>query len=92
MIHLALFLICASGFLLLCLSQPRHGQTFTGQRTAYRAQTMLRIGGAALLLLALVVAWQMLDWGTGSVAWLAHLSAGALLVIFLLNRRSAARK
>lgn len=88
MIHLLLFVLASSAFLMLCLARDRHQRDVLGRKLSATTAKRLRAGAAACLLLAFLLAGLKLGWGYGTVEWLGQLSAGALVTVFLLAHLS----
>lgn len=79
--------LCYAGMAGLCLSMARHYQQVWGGKPGRLARLGLRCAGWLLLALALLpcaAAWGV---AVGVVVWLGFLSAGALVLAWLLAYR-----
>lgn len=81
---LAAALFGFAGFAGLCLAMDRHYQDLLGRKPTPQRLRVLRLGGWALLLLALCSAVAAAGWAMGIVQWLAMLMVGLALWIFAL--------
>lgn len=76
--------LCYAGMAALALAMDRHHQQWRGKDASPAARHVLRAAGALLLAAALwpcVVLWGV---GAGLVGWAGFLTAGALMLAFLL--------
>ena len=86
MTHIIAIALCIIGFACLCAAMVRHQPDFIGRKLDAGTSRMLRHAGGALLLAALAVDMIGQGSGYGAVAWCGHLTLGAGLVLFRLNR------
>lgn len=91
MTHIIAIALCIAGFACLCAAMVRHQPDFVGRKLETGTSHRLRHAGFALLLAALAVDMIGLGAGYGAIAWCAHLTLGAGLVLFRLNRAIARR-
>ncbi|MGE6692512.1 DUF3325 domain-containing protein [Sphingobium limneticum] len=89
MTHIIAIALCIAGFASLCAAMVRHQPDFVGRKLDAETSRLLRHAGFSLLLAALAVDMIGLGAGYGAVAWCAHLTLGAGLVLFRLNRTIA---
>lgn len=92
MIHILALVLTIAGFSCLCAAMIRHQKDFTGHTLAPAIARRVRVVGFALLTAALALDMAGLGADYGAIAWFAHLSVGAALVLTWLNRRVAMRK
>ena len=76
---------CFLGMALISLAMDRHyAQVFSRRELACAARIALRLAGASVLAVALVLALDAWGASVGWVAWLGWLTVGALAVALLL--------
>ncbi|MEH3121635.1 MAG: DUF3325 domain-containing protein [Sphingomonas phyllosphaerae] len=93
MIHLSIFLLVLSGFVLILLSMARHRQDWLRSRPCPASSFALRIIGFGALTSAFAVAGAALGWAYGAVTWFGWLTMAAFLVVTLnTNRERILRK
>jgi hypothetical protein len=84
----AALIVVYLGFALLAVSQDRHWHHLGGARHCpTRASMLLRIGGCALLIAALILLLVSDGAGFGSLLWATMLSIGAVAVVGTLTWR-----
>lgn len=76
--------LCYAGFSALCLAMDRHHQELLGAKPGRHRQCLLRLAGALLLSLALVVMIVAAGWAMGLVRALGLAMASAGLLVALL--------
>ncbi|WP_420144710.1 DUF3325 domain-containing protein [Sphingobium sp.] len=86
MTHILSVALCIAGFACLCAAMTRHQPDFIGCKLDARTSRMIRRVGAAISLSALAINMIGLGAGYGAIAWCGHLTLGAALVLFCLNR------
>jgi hypothetical protein len=89
MTHIIAIALCIAGFASLCAAMVRHQPDFVGHKLDAGTGRLLRHAGGAILLAALAVDMIGLGAGYGAIAWCGHLTLGAALVLFRLNRTIA---
>lgn len=88
MTHLASLLFGFIGFACLCLAMDRHHQDLLRRKLPRRQMLLLRATGGIALAIALAIAMRGLGAAFGAIAWIAHLSVAAGLVVTILTRRA----
>ena len=90
--HVGIFIISLLGFCFLAMGMDRHQKDWFGKAFTMRVTRMLRAGGWAGLLMALVIAVRTNGWSLGWVAYSGHTSVAAASVLLMLvvwNHRRA---
>ncbi|WP_052215465.1 DUF3325 domain-containing protein [Sphingomonas sp. ERG5] len=87
--YLAGLVLAVAGFLLLCLSNPRHQRVMAGRQLAPRTATRLRQGGFCLIGAAFVAGWACLGMARGTVVLAGELTLAATIIVALLARKAA---
>jgi hypothetical protein len=86
---MALFAVVYAGFGLLALSQTRHWRAVAGSAALPPGQVrLLRVAGAALITLSLMIALTRDGPSFGILLWVTVLSMAALAVAFTLAGRA----
>lgn len=88
MIHLLLLFLATLGFGLLCLSRDRHQRDLIGRKLSGRTANHIRRGGISSLISAFLLAGYSFGWAVGTLEWLGVSSAGAVVTMLLLARRT----
>ncbi len=91
MSHLFAILLALAGFTLIALSMGRHQVDIVGRRLGAVASKGARLGGYALLMLALLLDLVAFGAGYGGVAWFGQLSISAWSVVVWLCVRTHRR-
>lgn len=87
MTHLAVLVPAQIGFVLLLSAMARHQQEWLSRKLSKSLSKSLRVGGIALLALALIGAAAGFGWGFGAVLWSGWLSVAAMVTVALnINR------
>lgn len=89
MIHILAIAACIAGFACLCSAMTRHQKDFIGRKLSPTASSRVRISGAVLLLIALIIDMAGMGTGYGLVAWCGHLTIATALVLTRLNHVTA---
>ncbi|KQV90054.1 hypothetical protein ASD15_25605 [Massilia sp. Root351] len=76
--------LCYAGMAALALAMDRHHQQWRGRDATPLARSSLRVAGALLLAAALLSCSDLWGVGAGVVGWTGFLTAGALILAFLL--------
>lgn len=89
MMHVALLMLAMAAFLALCAGLPRHQPAMFKRKLQPRASRALRLAGWGLLAGLFALAWQAFGLGRAMVATAGYATVGALVAVFVLNRRQA---
>ncbi len=90
MIHVLVIAVCAMGFLALAAAQKRHQRDLVRRTLSAREVRAARMGGAALLVFALVLDGRAFGLALGLLTWTGHLALAAGAIVALLVVRKPA--
>ncbi|WP_414899583.1 DUF3325 domain-containing protein [Sphingomonas flavalba] len=84
---IAALLLLFAGFLAFALAMQRHQRDLAGRPLSRPVSRLARVGGWALLTLALIPLVAGFGAAFGAVLWLALVTPAAMLVVLLLTYR-----
>ncbi len=87
MSHTLIFLLALAAFAMLLLSMRAHQRQWLAHALSPRVSVGLRIGAAALLAFALVIAARSVGAAEGAILWCGWLTVAAAVVVAVNSRR-----